>query len=228
MIDHSEIIAKIKKCLALSASSNEHEAAAALRQAQKLMELHGISEQDVALSDVGEESTRAGATKSPATWESGLACLVGEAFGCPAIFRSEFFKGGRWVFVGFHPAPEIARYAFEVLYRQAKRARSTYIRTALKRCSKNKTRRADLFSEGWVIAATAKLVNLVPSARQREVLSSYVEKNFNLQPLKARDRNAGRNLTERECDDAAAGRRSGRSAELNHGVGGQAAPLALR
>ena len=38
-----KILDKIKKCLVLASSANEHEAAAALRQAQKLMEAHGIS-----------------------------------------------------------------------------------------------------------------------------------------------------------------------------------------
>jgi hypothetical protein len=37
------IIRKIEKCLALSKSSNEHEAAAALRQATKLMEAYNIT-----------------------------------------------------------------------------------------------------------------------------------------------------------------------------------------
>lgn len=36
--ERDKIIAKVKKCLALAKSSNEHEAATALRQAQKLMQ----------------------------------------------------------------------------------------------------------------------------------------------------------------------------------------------
>ena len=51
----ARMLSKIKKCLALSKSSNEHEAAAALRQAQKLMELHGICEAEVELVDFGEQ-----------------------------------------------------------------------------------------------------------------------------------------------------------------------------
>ena len=46
-------IRKIKHCLALSASSNEHEAAAAMRQAQKLMAKYRLTETQVNLSDVG-------------------------------------------------------------------------------------------------------------------------------------------------------------------------------
>ncbi len=42
-------LAKIKKCLALGRSTNPHEAAAAMRQAQKLMAEHGLNDTDVKL-----------------------------------------------------------------------------------------------------------------------------------------------------------------------------------
>ena len=38
-----------------------------------------------------------------------------------------------WEFIGFDPAPEIASYSFEVLYRQLKKARNEYIKTNLNR-----------------------------------------------------------------------------------------------
>lgn len=54
-MDRAKILDKIKKCLALSKSPNEHEAAAALRQAQKLMERHGITERDIGAIGYGFE-----------------------------------------------------------------------------------------------------------------------------------------------------------------------------
>ena len=48
-MDQEKIIDKIKKCLALAKSDNPHEAATALRQAQKLMEQHNLTEQDISL-----------------------------------------------------------------------------------------------------------------------------------------------------------------------------------
>ena len=53
--DRDKIIAKVK-CLALAKSSNEHEAANALRQAQKLMQAHGISDLDVEHVDIQEKA----------------------------------------------------------------------------------------------------------------------------------------------------------------------------
>ena len=54
MSDRDKILDKIKKCLALSASSNEHEAEAALRQARKMMETHGITDLDIQAAEAEE------------------------------------------------------------------------------------------------------------------------------------------------------------------------------
>lgn len=47
--DKGKVLDKIRKCLALGKSANEHEAAAALRQAQKMMQAHGLTDDDVGL-----------------------------------------------------------------------------------------------------------------------------------------------------------------------------------
>ena len=53
-MDKERILEKIKKCLALSKSANEHEAAQALKQAQALMREYGITDIEVELSAVKE------------------------------------------------------------------------------------------------------------------------------------------------------------------------------
>ena len=74
-MEHEKIIDKIKKCLALSNSDNPHEAAAGLRQAQKLMQMHGLNELDIELSDVQEMRAKA-SNAGVVAWESLLANLV--------------------------------------------------------------------------------------------------------------------------------------------------------
>lgn len=74
-----EALQKVKKCLALAASSEQHEAAAALRQAQKLMAAFGLSEVDVSLADVSECQQKA--PSAPLVrWEAALAHAIAEAF----------------------------------------------------------------------------------------------------------------------------------------------------
>ncbi|WP_304672555.1 DUF2786 domain-containing protein [Neisseria bergeri] len=54
-MDKQKVLEKIKRCLALGESANEHEVAQAIRQAQILMKKYGISEMDVELSAVTEK-----------------------------------------------------------------------------------------------------------------------------------------------------------------------------
>jgi len=229
--DRSKIIAKIKKCLALSVSSNEHEAAAALRQATKLMEANGITDMDVMAADATECAIKAGAKSQPAAWEAALAKRVADAFGCRLLFSPAwlFRDRGEWLFIGCDPAPEIARYAFSVLVRQGKRVRAEHIATKLKRCkSVTKTRRADLFSEGWVWSVVSKINAFAGTDEQRQIIDAYMAKRHpQVKPGKTTDRNSGRRLTDREHSDYASGIYKGKDAQLNHGVDGAAQRAAL-
>jgi len=225
-IDRDKIIEKVKKCLALAKSSNEHEAAAALRQAQKLMQAHGIDDLDIEHADIQEERTRAGAIKTPAIWECALAECVARAFDC-VVYLHRVGSVAHWVFVGATPSGEIARYAFEVLFRQIKQARADYLKTALKRCTKTRTRRADLFCEGWVVAATALVRGLAGNKAARERAMAYLNHKHAMHTGLGRDRNEGRQLSGREYGDMDAGHRAGRDAQLNRGLNGAGGQLAL-
>lgn len=226
---NDSIIAKIKKCLALSASSNEHEAEAALRQASKLMAAHGITDLDVQAAEAEERRAKAGAKSQPANWETILAVRVGDAFGCQVIFVGSWSRKGEWCFVGCGAASEVSHYAFTVLHRQAKRAREEHITSRLKRCkAATKTRRADLFCEGWVRSVVGTIAVFAGSERQTAAIDAYMAKHHpRLGTLQSRNRNDGRKLRDHEYDDYTAGSRSGRDAQLNRGVGGAEQPLAL-
>jgi len=224
--DRDKIIDKIKKCLRLAKSSNEHEAAAALRQAQKLMRAHGVSDLDVEHADIREEYVRVGAKSSPAKWEVALVDVVARAFDCQSVFRSvndpRIGKAGFWVFIGAEPSGEIARYAFEVLYRQIKRARKTYIQTTLKNCTRqNRTRRVDLFCNGWVSAVSGKVKRLAGNVSMQTRIDTYMARKYGqLASMKGRDRNNGRPLSGYEMSDILYGQIAGREAEINHGLNG--------
>lgn len=122
------VIRKIKRCLALSASSNETEAATAMRQAQALMREYRLTEVDVRLSEVGEvESKEYRITRRP-TWDRQLSAIVARAFGVRSLDVKHWSKSaGRVVaraqFVGVTPAPQIAMYAYEALLNKLTAAR---------------------------------------------------------------------------------------------------------
>jgi hypothetical protein len=229
-MNRDKIIGKIKKCLALSASSNEHEAAAAMRQARKLMDEYHISDLDIQAAQVEERSAKSGVTLMPPQWESTLATRIAIAFGCRVIFVPGWSaRRAEWRFVGCGAAAEVSQYALTVLLRQAKTARSEHIKTKLRRCKvSTKTRRADLFCEGWVRSVTGKIDHFAGTDEQAASVEAYIAVRYpELETFDSKDRNDGRKLSHNELGDYIAGDLSGRSAQLNRGVGGHAARPAL-
>lgn len=219
--ERKKIFEKIKKCMALSASSNEHEAEAALRQARAMMEKHGIDHADMLAYEACEESVRAGAKNKPSSWETRLAAKIADAFDCRLVFVSGW-RNGEWTFIGVDASPEIAGYAFSVLLRQCKRARTEHIDTFLSRCkTATKTRRADLFCDGWVNAVTGKLAAFIGDERAENAIEAYVAKHYPaLKDMAPRNRNTGKKLRDHEYGDYMRGGAVGKNAELNRGVDG--------
>ena len=182
-MNREDALKKIKKCLALSRSANEHEAAAALRQAQALMREHGLREQDVSLADVAEVKVKACSTAANA-WELRLARVIAEAFGCETFGQlSGYYNGAgnfvrtrHWVFVGMHSAPAVAGYACEVLTRQCAKARLAHIGKQPKNCKPiTKTARGDAFAMGWVLGAERLLERFAQPEADKALLITYIE-----------------------------------------------------
>ncbi len=219
MIDKA-LLAKIRKCLALSRSSNEHEAAAALAKARELMEQHGLDEAALELAEVEEATARANRSMRPPRWESILANTV-----CHALSVIQFVDGqGDRCFIGRGPRAEVASYAFAVLFRQIKAARGDYIKSALRRCKQARKRaRADVFCEGWAIAVYAQVRGLMPAPLEDAALSRFLSvQHPGLVGINSRAAKASRSDT-----DYWRGIDRGSEVTLNMGVGGGTAPLAI-
>lgn len=163
-------IRKIKHCLALSQSSNENEAATALRQAQALMREYRITELDVKLSDVGEvESTSFRAERRPA-WDQQLSIAVASAFNCTTLRRYKWSAEKQRrielaTFIGVSPAQNIALYAYESLLTKLSQARKQYckgVRAGLHRSEYSAETAGDHFALAWVWEVQSKLKALVP------------------------------------------------------------------
>ena len=180
-----QALAKIRKCLALGKSANEHEAAAAMRQAHALMREHGLDGDDVDLAAIREAGTLA---RSPAiaAWDATLAQTVADAFGCCVFFStySEISRSGllagrplrrrrNVVFVGAGAAPNVATYAYDVLLRQCTRARAEHVRKQPRACKPaTKSARGDAFATGRVMAVR----KLVESLAGREGDQKLIER----------------------------------------------------
>lgn len=221
--DVAKILARIRKCLALARSSEPHEAAAALRQAQKLMELHGISHDDARLSDVRENPTDCGRkNRTPPAWLTMIANSVAQCFGVTLYYQQRgYLFSAQIVFVGIGPAPEVAGYAFDVLRRQCERARRDYYRD-LRGTRAGRVRRADAYAIGWVRAVHSKIEKFAKECPK--VVEDYlVQSRINLVAFKPINRTTARNEK-----DAGHGFEDGLDVELQHGVrGGALEPLLI-
>lgn len=220
----NEALQKIKKCLALAASPEAHEAAAAMRQAQKLMQQFGLTAEDVSLADVEEKGAKA-CNASLQQWEAMLVVLVAQAFGCQ-YFTSQRRIFGRtertFVFVGVSPAAEVATYAYEVLARQCAKDRKAHMAKQPKNCKPaTKTARGDAYAMGWVAGVKGKLPAPELNERSQQLVQRYQEINHaELGTAAVKDRTKGSNVSHRDWHDGiAAGERAG----LNQGVGGREA-----
>ncbi len=211
-----QLLALIRKCLALARSDNEHEAAAALAKARQLMDDHAVDHAEMAAIDVGEVRAKGGGAWTPTAWEAELVDAVMRAM--PVEAMSCQTEG--WAFIGFAPAPEIASYAFTALYRQLKRARADYMTTALRRVRtpRRKTARADAFALGWAQAVYVAMTRLYPHRDTDEVVMAWLERRYRHSPLAPREGKAGT----AGATDRARGYSAGRDVSLAQGVTGTA------
>lgn len=226
-----EALKKIKKCLALARGASDHEAAAAMRQAQKLMSEYDLSEMDVSLENVYEVEARASSAAANA-WELRLVRLIAEAFGCDLFARmGGRFSGGRWVnlrtwvFVGVDAGPTVAGYACDVLVRQCAKQRLAHIGQQPRNCKqRTKTTRGDMFAIGWVAAVATKVPAADQSAEHKQLLRTYItQKHPDMVADKVRNTTTD---TKQSRGHLEAGYRAGQAAQLHQGLGG-AAPVAL-
>jgi hypothetical protein len=225
----ADLLARIRKCLALGKSSNENEAAAAIGKARELMDAHGITDEDIALSEISMESVKGNCAQRAPLWEVALCQTVRHALGVTVIIGCD----GERNYFGPGAAPMVATYAFSVLFRKLKAQRAEYSRTRLKRCSlARKRQRADVFCEAWATAVYSQVKKLMPRQPVDTRVEQYIERCFGDELTTTTHRAAstkGRDVS----SDYWAGHDRGREVELHSAVGssvggGKALPHADR
>lgn len=169
-MDKERAIARIKKCLALSKSPNEHEAAAALRQAQKLMASHGISEEDVdesaVISDFVDHDDYGYAGRKPLVIIA-VTKLMRKAFGVETVWECSPSRKHRVRYFGTQSGVTLATYSHVVVYRAANAAWRKYLKERPNLKGVRNARAS--FVLGWCSAVSDKVavLNATPEVAQR-------------------------------------------------------------
>ncbi|HEZ6630082.1 TPA: DUF2786 domain-containing protein [Neisseria meningitidis] len=216
-MDKKKVLDKIKKCLALGQSANEHEAAQALKQAQALMEKYEVNAVDIALSQVSEQKADRKMAFKLANWQWRVANMIADVFGCQSYQR-----GKTMMFYGIGNRAEISAYAFDVVYRQISADRRKFLKTCRARKPAHRTYLADQFCDGWIMGAWEKVRKFEMSDEEKGIMDGYKKKEHP-DMAEARTRDAKSSILQgstMEYEALAQGMESGKQVQLHHAMNG--------
>lgn len=212
------IMERLKKLMALSRSSNVHEAAAAMERATQLMQEHQITEDDLVLSNVTECNTSFawGAKVNPAQYQIWLWGMIQDVFGVEAAFTA---YAGRVTFYGLSSRAEMAAYTCDVLSHQLKRARAEFLKSQNKRLKRQtKINRADNFAEGWIVAVRSKAQSMMVSQEEKTLMLTYTKRKWGqMETMSGRSAREARGTSEA----FGSGYREGKNANLHRPMSAQ-------
>jgi len=177
-LEQQKIFDKIAKCLRLSGSANPNEAAAALRQARRLMAKHRITEAELELADIQEAGFDTGSAYSPPFWVLALANLVAKAFDCRVILARRFGCRPEYRFIGMGPSPEVATYTFKVLLRRLEEARERFLATVDEIDGDERERRADVFAQAWLFRVARTVERFAGDRRVEESVEAHIRRRY--------------------------------------------------
>jgi len=171
MMDRATALRKLKACLALSKSPEAHEAAAAMRQAQKLMEQYGLEEDDVQQAQYGSEKVSCpiqANVKLPAHL-SYLVRLITTAFGVTAVVETETRVSDKsYAIRYFGPLGRIqlAAYTHTVIYRAMNLAWTKHLKEHPQLRGERGARSG--FFIGWIQAIQEQITALAMTDEEKE------------------------------------------------------------
>lgn len=209
---------KVKKLLRLGKSSNMHEAAAAMRQAQALMRQHAIDEQELHEAqpdDPVEVATPARRGAKPPIYAVLLSDTVCTAFGVSMLLSG--MKSWRVLFFGPAWRAQLAEYAFAVLLRQLEKDRRMHLNRV--RVAKNRAARGDVFGTGWVRGVGSVLSAWEVTADEREKTNALIVKRYPRSKVETYGPRQSAASKSAMYNDHAMGRERGSKARLDRGVG---------
>lgn len=217
-MDKDKLLEKIKKCLALSQSANQHEAALALKQAQALMASAGIDESEIRLSEIKQHDINEKLAKNLSWWHWSLAHTTAQTFGCNYYQVYPYIR-----FIGLKNRAELSAYAFSVLLRQIKSARRNYLKNLCEKRPKHRQFLADQFCTGWVTGVSSVLKAFELSEEEKKVMVDHkntYEKN--LKVAQVREIKNVSYLVKKQGDMALiTGVKEGKEAKLYRGMAGK-------
>ncbi|WP_454004951.1 DUF2786 domain-containing protein [Alcaligenes sp. Marseille-Q7550] len=218
--DKERHIERIRKLLALSGSSNEHEAAIARRRAEVLMEKYAISQAMLGQAEFGSGDFETD-TKDSAIWKHKLFTAIGFIFGCATAYYTSRNQKLTYTFYGKKPSVEIALYVCEVVTRSLKQSWKNHLQELkLRGLNSSAKARAD-FHYHFSIGVTRKISEVFHGMSEQEKARLDDELSQSQEQVADFPKARTRAVRDKEYDRTAslAGYRAGQSQTINIGVG---------
>ena len=125
----ARVIEKVRKLLALSSSSNQHEAALAAAHAQRLLAEHNLSMSELEVREEGAGETELQVARTVPKWLSSLFATVANGFDCfPIVTTTDSISRLRFIGVGEDPA--VASCTLQFLMKELRRLATLYLRAS--------------------------------------------------------------------------------------------------
>ncbi|UCE89646.1 MAG: DUF2786 domain-containing protein [Pseudomonadota bacterium] len=177
-MERKKIIDKIYKCLRLAESVNPNEAAAAMRQAQRLMRKHGITRQQMLAGQVSEAAAQAGDCPAPPFWLLALGELVADAYNCRAYVRRGETPQTAFHFIGLAATPQSAVYTFSVLQRSLVRDRSKFVEVLEGTDKAECERQGDIFAQAWLFRIARSVSRFAANPHAQQSIEAYIKSRY--------------------------------------------------
>ncbi|MGB4598452.1 MAG: DUF2786 domain-containing protein [Trichlorobacter sp.] len=123
------VIEKVRKLLALSNSSNEHEAALAAAHAQRLLAEHNLAMSELEVREEGAGEAELLVARTVPKWLSALFATVANGFDCFPIVTSSA-TCSRLRFIGVGEDPAVASCTLQFLMQELRRLATAYLRAS--------------------------------------------------------------------------------------------------
>lgn len=176
-MDRARLLEKIQKCLALSASPEPHEAAAALRQAQKLSAAYNVADEELGLASYASEKVDCPLQSGKKLPEPlcALMALMQRAFGVKVtVHREVLISDPSWcvTYYGKAGSVALAAYSHPVVWRAMNGSWTAH----LKRNPhlKGQTSARGGFLAGWLWGVDKTVGDLGMSNEEKAELRTYL------------------------------------------------------
>ncbi len=176
-MDRARILEKIQKCFNLSKSPVPAEAAAALRQAQKMMALHDVSERELGIVGYGTErvSLPVQANVKLPDYLNRLAHMIRSAFGVIVTVSKELRVSDLSYAFNFYGPKDralLAAYAFEVCFRAMNSGWTQYLRENPRMKGLKGARSGFLI--GWIETVRHTVTDFALTDEEKQKLDDHV------------------------------------------------------